>query len=213
MGAWLTSPWRDLTTDDLLRERECRQWDLADVDAHADRWAFAPESREFLVASLRDLNGEISRRKELVGSRNAPVWPAQPLDRRDELERIKQLVPLERLLQAECNVQFQQRGRKLWCCCPLPGHDEQTPSFNFDPDQDVFYCFGCHRGGDVFELARHLWGESLFHVVADRLRNIAGIERPRPPAPQPSGPNVVQMNGDAAALRIRRPQRRAFARG
>lgn len=35
---------------------------------------------------------------------------------------------------------------RLWMCCPLPGHDERTPSFSFHQD-GRWYCFGCHRGG------------------------------------------------------------------
>lgn len=213
MSTWTSDPWRDLATEELLRERECRQWDLADVDARAERWQFAPESRAYLVMTIRDINGELSRRKSLAGRRNAPGWPPSPEDNRRELEEIKRRVTLERLLTGETGVRLEQRGRQLWCCCPLPGHDEQTPSFHLDPEHDVWHCFGCGRGGSVFELARHLWSEPLFSRVVERLRALAGIERPTPPTPLPSGPNVVQINGDATALRIRRPQRRAYARG
>lgn len=42
--------------------------------------------------------------------------------------------------------------------CPLPDHQERTPSFTVDPDKNVWWCFGCLRGGDVVELARFAWG-------------------------------------------------------
>ena len=32
-------------------------------------------------------------------------------------------------------------------CCPF--HHERTPSFTVSPHKDIFYCFGCHAGGDV----------------------------------------------------------------
>ncbi len=35
--------------------------------------------------------------------------------------------------------------------CPLPDHDEKTPSFTVYPD-DHWWCFGCDRGGDVLDL-------------------------------------------------------------
>ncbi len=41
-----------------------------------------------------------------------------------------------------------QRGRDFWCCCPL--HNEKTPSFKIDPALQLWHCFGCDEGGDVF---------------------------------------------------------------
>lgn len=50
---------------------------------------------------------------------------------------------------------LRQRGRAFWALCPL--HSEKTPSFKVDPDRQTFYCFGCHRHGDVitFVMERH----------------------------------------------------------
>lgn len=42
--------------------------------------------------------------------------------------------------------------------CPLPDHDERTPSCQVYPEADRgWYCFGCHRGGTVYDLAAALW--------------------------------------------------------
>lgn len=32
-------------------------------------------------------------------------------------------------------------------CCPLPDHQDSTPSFGFNPKNNCWNCFGCHRGG------------------------------------------------------------------
>ena len=41
-----------------------------------------------------------------------------------------------------------QRGRDFWCCCPI--HNEKTPSLKIDPAAQLWHCFGCGAGGDVF---------------------------------------------------------------
>lgn len=41
-----------------------------------------------------------------------------------------------------------QRGRDFWCCCPI--HNEKTPSLKIDPALQLWHCFGCGEGGDVF---------------------------------------------------------------
>lgn len=45
-------------------------------------------------------------------------------------------------------VSLRPRGNSYWACCPF--HHEKTPSFKVDRDNQLFYCFGCHMGGNVF---------------------------------------------------------------
>lgn len=177
---WTINPFRDLGMAILQNELECRQWDLADLDSNPDGWDFAPESRAFLECTITALLEEIERRQRVASSGYAPAMPGEPRDRSAELEEIKRRVSLIDLIHREVWREYERRGpNDVWCCCPLPGHDEKTPSFHIDEERQVWHCFGCQRGGDVFALAAHLWGESLFHRVATRLRELAGI-RPEP---------------------------------
>ena len=45
-------------------------------------------------------------------------------------------------------VALNKKGRKYWGLCPF--HGEKTPSFSVDGEQQLYYCFGCKAGGNVF---------------------------------------------------------------
>lgn len=45
-------------------------------------------------------------------------------------------------------VPMKQRGHDFWCCCPF--HEERTPSCKADPSTQLWHCFGCGEGGDLF---------------------------------------------------------------
>ncbi|QXD15025.1 DNA primase [Rhodocaloribacter litoris] len=72
-------------------------------------------------------------------------------------------------------VRLKKRGSKFWGLCPF--HTEKTPSFSVDPDQNLFYCFGCQRGGDVYTFVREIEGVGFFEAVRT-LAERAGIPLP-----------------------------------
>ncbi|MFQ5525063.1 MAG: DNA primase [Thermoanaerobaculia bacterium] len=51
---------------------------------------------------------------------------------------------------ASDHTRLTKAGRRFKGLCPL--HKEKTPSFSVDPDQGLFYCFGCSQGGDAIRL-------------------------------------------------------------
>jgi hypothetical protein len=68
------------------------------------------------------------------------------------------------------------RDRKIYC----PLHEERTPSFHvYDDPERGWYCFGCSRGGTIYDLARELSGigdrgaefERLREWISERLLN------------------------------------------
>lgn len=64
---------------------------------------------------------------------------------------------------ASRHLTLRRRGHKWVGLCPF--HDEKSPSFQIDPDKQLFYCFGCHAGGDVFRLLEKLEHKSFGEVV------------------------------------------------
>lgn len=73
-------------------------------------------------------------------------------------------------------VKLQRKGSSYFGLCPF--HNEKTPSFSVSPAKQMYYCFGCGAGGNVFtfimEYENFSFGEAL-KFLADR----AGVELPQ----------------------------------
>src|SRR5512135_3742507 len=50
------------------------------------------------------------------------------------------------------SLPLKRAGANFVTLCPF--HREKTPSFNVNPHRQIFYCFGCHKGGDVFAFVK-----------------------------------------------------------
>jgi DNA primase len=46
------------------------------------------------------------------------------------------------------SISLRRYGKNLKGLCPF--HDEDTPSFNINPQRQMWHCFGCGKGGDIF---------------------------------------------------------------
>jgi len=51
-------------------------------------------------------------------------------------------------------VELKQKGRRLWGRCPF--HGEKTPSFSVDSESQMYYCFGCHKGGTAINFVMEM---------------------------------------------------------
>jgi len=51
-------------------------------------------------------------------------------------------------------VPLKQKGKRFWGCCPF--HNEKTPSFSVDSQSQLYYCFGCHKGGTVIHFVMEM---------------------------------------------------------
>jgi DNA primase len=107
------------------------------------------------------------------------------VSRRKVIEEAKAKIPTIGLADRLCGPGQMRKTGKQWVAhCPLPDHQERTPSFTVNPDKNVWWCFGCLRGGDVVELARFVWGYERHEAAtaaADLLHEF-GYEIPNRPA-------------------------------
>jgi len=51
-------------------------------------------------------------------------------------------------------VELKQKGRRFWGRCPF--HGEKTPSFSVDSESQMYYCFGCHKGGTAINFVMEI---------------------------------------------------------
>jgi DNA primase len=71
----------------------------------------------------------------------------------------------------EERTQLRKAGARLVGRCPF--HEERTASFSVNPSQGLFYCFGCHKGGDMITFVRETQGLDFAGAIewlADRFR-------------------------------------------
>ena len=79
---------------------------------------------------------------------------------------------------------LKRAGANFTALCPF--HKEKTPSFNVNPHKQIFHCFGCHKGGDVFTFVKEY--ENIGFV--DAVRRLA--ERAKIPLESEQSPAAQQ---------------------
>jgi DNA primase len=89
-------------------------------------------------------------------------------------EKVKQQADIVRVIGEY--VQLKKAGQNFRGLCPF--HSEKTPSFNVHPTKQIYHCFGCGQGGDVFkfvmEMEKCAFPEAM-RMVAEK----CGIALPR----------------------------------
>ena len=90
--------------------------------------------------------------------------------RQDDVEQVRERANIVDVVQQY--VGLRKAGRAFSGLCPF--HTEKTASFTVDPAKQVFYCFGCGKGGNVFHFLMEV--EHLtFPEAVERLARGAGV--------------------------------------
>ena len=87
-------------------------------------------------------------------------------------------------------VPLKQKGRRFWGCCPF--HSEKTPSFSVDTQEQMYYCFGCHKGGTVINFVMDM--ERMEFM--DAVRYLAARAHMDVPETGPSKPGESKTSRD-----------------
>jgi DNA primase len=117
-------------------------------------------------------------------------------------EKVKQQAEIVRIIGEY--VRLKKTGQNFTGLCPF--HQEKTPSFSVHPVKQMYYCFGCHEGGDVFKFVMAM-EKCEFPEAVRRVAEKCGIPIPRPRehSPEERRDNqqraaLVEMHAQAAAF-------------
>ncbi|WP_099974812.1 DNA primase [Lactobacillus terrae] len=91
-------------------------------------------------------------------------------------------------------VQLKKAGKNLFGLCPF--HEEKTASFSVAEDKQIFHCFSCGRGGNVFKFIMEMENKSFPEAVIE-VANLSNI--PVPDSYTPSASNNYE-NSDSRTL-------------
>ena len=102
------------------------------------------------------LTSELVRRRQLLERHRdhplAPRWPQRTINLQARIDAVKDAWSVERVCTAPLLAASKRSGNHWIAGCPLPGHDDASPSFHIYDDHA--WCFGCNCGGDQIQLAR-----------------------------------------------------------
>lgn len=87
---------------------------------------------------------------------------------------VRSAARLEEIAQGRYGVEFKPAGKNsLKAICPL--HEETEPSFGVNTEKQLFHCFGCKEGGDVFSFVQKM--ENVTHIQAvELLADLFGVD-------------------------------------
>ena len=113
----------------------------------------------------------------------------------DDVEAVRQAVDIVDVVGRYVGLKHAGRDYKGLC----PFHKEKTPSFHVSPDKQVYHCFGCGAGGDVFTFLMRYLGMS-FPEALEELASEAGITLSRGAAPTGRGKALRDITEAAQAF-------------
>lgn len=162
-----TPHYSDKGGDQLQAEVRC----CSSIELEAWCWSLAAQlhesydrsDRAFLAVRLEAVKAEIAFRERM----SDPVTPLRSASRHYDLERIRADFPLSDALPRLASVELRSVAGRFSGRCPFPDHHDRSPSLSVRGDGQVWHCFGCGRGGDLFTFAQQWYDTRSFLAAVE----------------------------------------------
>lgn len=112
----------------------------------------------------------------------------------DEKDQIKDRLDVAEVIGGYLELRKAGMGSYKALC---PFHQERTPSFHVSTEKQIWHCFGCNKGGDIFSFVMDMEGMS-FREALEILADKAGVDLPEKPNFKKTDNNLKQLNTLAA---------------
>ena len=151
-----------MRAEDLMLEEDYLRLCLFELEGQDNTY------KAYLAYRLKVLGEHLGKRQHFQAKGGSPlpkILLAKPL------EEIKARLSIEDVLDRYVAVGL--NGNRLAFACPV--HGDQHPSGVVYPNEGRYWCYGCSRGGDIFEAVQHFQGVS-FRASVELLATLAKID-------------------------------------
>ena len=140
----------------LAEESETLRWEYVELQSLVEAHGGTPELAagiEYVGWKLCEAAKETKRRSKLSSRLGAPTWSTSPGSLRIEAAQVAGKISTADFARGYLGVDLRHVGAGRYVGrCPLPGHDDDSPSFTVYPEPRGWYFFGCGRGGTLWTL-------------------------------------------------------------
>ena len=93
------------------------------------------------------------------------------------IEHLVKTVNIDEYMESEYDSNFISNSHSNWANtnCPMPYHDDSSPSFGVNSKDNLYHCFGCGAKGNVINLVQNVEGLTFVETI-QKLSNFANIE-------------------------------------
>src|SRR3989344_3735436 len=108
----------------------------------------------------------------------------------DQVDEIKQKIDIVEFISEY--LPLKRAGRNFAALCPF--HQEKTPSFMVSPERQLWRCFGCEKGGDIFAFLQEKEGLDFVEALEILAKRAGVVLKPRKPSEKGEKEKLLEVS-------------------